>query len=341
MLGIGFRNRCGLRASEIAALARRAEDVGFEHLVHTEWNSDAIAGAIATAAVTRRARVWTGIANAGLRHPLMMAAAAAVADDVSGGRFVLGLGVGSRWLAGEARDTLEARPVAAMREYLAVVRAALAAERFDHAGPRFPLRGMERGFTPRAQRLPVYLAALGPRMLELAGEVADGAYVHMHGPEDVESLRARVDRGAERAGRDPRGCALAALLMAFVDDDVEAARAAARRTVAGYLAHDAYRRHVERLGYAAALPAVTRLLDRGEPERAAAAVPLELVDRVTAYGPGAACRARVRAYRDAGADVVVVSARPVREPAGPAGEAAAWRHAFERAIETFRPTAIA
>ena len=336
MLGLSFRNRCGIRASRFAALARVAEDAGFEHLIFTEWYNDLIAYLVAAANATQRARLWTGVANVGLRHPILMASGAAVVDDVSDGRFILGLGTGNEWHPGERYDTLAARPLALMREYVTVVRAALRNELVDHQGPRYPVQGARMSFAPLRANLPIYLAALGPRMAELAGEIANGVFVHMHAPEDLSAVRERVATGCERAHRDPAEITIAALPILCVNDDEQAARATVREAIAGYLNYDSYRRHASRLGYRAALKQMEDPLKRGDVQAAARLVPDELADRVAVYGPVDACRRKLSEYASAGAEVTVLSPRPIAQSDRRATDPAVWEQMYEQIIDQFR-----
>ena len=337
MLGISFRNRCGIRASRFAELARRAECAGFEHLIFTEWYNDLIAYLVAAAATTQHARLWTGVANVGLRHPVLMASGAAVVDDVSGGRFVLGLGTGNEWYADERFDTLSSRPLGLMREYVAVLRAALRNEPVHHPGPRYPVTGARMSFEPVRKDLPIYLAALGPRMAELAAEISDGVYVHAHGPEDLPAVRERIGAGCERVSRDPGKCNLSALLMLCVDDDADAALETVREALAGYLAYDSYQRHISRLGYASVLTQMNALLGQGDIRGAARFVPDELVERVAAYGSVTTCRKRIADYFAAGANVVILSPRPVAQSDRRATDPVLWDAMYERMIDQFGP----
>ena len=348
MLGISFRNRCGITASGFAELAGCAERAGFEHLVFTEWFNDVIAYLVAAAATTDRARLWSGVANVGLRHPLLMASGAAVVDDVSDGRCILGLGTGNEWHGEDRYDTQPARPLGLMREYVEVVRKAWCFDTIAHPGPRFPITGARLSFAPRHARLPIFLAALGPRMIELAGGIADGVFVHMAGPEDLTTIRTRLMAGEEqhklmemKTGRwvNVQGggsTTLAALLVLCVGER-QLAKHTAREAVVAYLGYDSYQRHVRRLGYASALPQIVAALNSGDPLVAARLVPDELVDRVCAYGPVGDCQARIAEYYAAGADVVVLSTRPVVEPGAQDPSPETWRATYQQVIDQFGP----
>lgn len=326
MLGISLSNRSGLPPSTLAALSRRAEERGFSHVIMNESYNDVLAYLVAAASVTQRATLCSGIANVGFRHPVLMALGAAVVDDVSGGRFVLGLGTGTQWFTADRYDTLAVKPLQMMREYVAVVRAVLSGERVDRPGPRFPVHDFQIAAQPRRPHLPIYLAAVGHRMAELAGEIADGVIVNMNGPEDIAAIRAAVARGCARAERDPSSVTIAALVATCVDDDMEAARQAVRASIPMYLAFDGYSRHVAALGFGDAVAEVRAHLQRGDAAAAARAVPDALVERTCAYGSAERCRAKIEAFRQAGVDLPIISARP---------GSARWPATYERVIAAF------
>ncbi|MBI2321704.1 MAG: LLM class flavin-dependent oxidoreductase [Chloroflexi bacterium] len=221
MLGISLSNRSGLPASALAALSRRAEEHAFSHVVMNESYNDVLAYLVAAASATQRVTLCSGIANVGLRHPVLMALGAAVVDDVSGGRCVLGLGTGTQWFTPDRYDTLAIKPLQMMREYVAVVRAVLSGEPVNLPGPRFPVQDFHLAARPRRAHVPILLAVVGHRMAELAGEIADGVIVNMNGPEDIATIRAQVARGCERAKRDPSSVTVAALVTTCVDDDAD------------------------------------------------------------------------------------------------------------------------
>ena len=223
-----------------------------------------------------------------------------------------------------------------MREYVSVVRAALSNEVVTHEGPRYPVEGAPMSFAPLRANLPIYLAALGPRMTALAGEIADGVFVHMRGPEDLIGVRANIAIGCERGDRDPSEIQLTVLAILCVDDDVDAARVSVREAIADYLGYDSYRRHVTRLGYARALHQMETSLGRGDVQEAARYVPDELVDRVTIYGPLEDCKSRLLEYSLAGADVTVLSPRPLAHLARGNTHPMVWEKLYTQIITQLR-----
>jgi alkanesulfonate monooxygenase SsuD/methylene tetrahydromethanopterin reductase-like flavin-dependent oxidoreductase (luciferase family) len=313
-LGISLSNLSGLPPSRLAALGRLAEARGFTHLNHTESYNDIVAYLMAAADATERVTLVAGIANAGFRHPVLLALGAAAVDEVSGGRLVLGIGAGTQWWSSERRDLPAARPLEHLREYVAVVRAVLRSEASDLPGPRYPVAAFRSSFAPVRSDLPIYLAALGPAMLELAGEIADGAILNLCAPEDITAARERLAAGARRAGRAPEAVGLIALVNLCLDDDIERARAGLRAALPTYLAFPGYGRRFTALGFGRAVKAVRARLAAGDAAGAVAAVPDELIERVGAFGPAARCRGWVERFRAAGVAVPILSPR---NPGGP------------------------
>ena len=151
------------------------------------------------------------------------------------------------------------------------------------------------------------------------------------------AVRKRISTGAEQASRDPAECCLAVLLMLCVDDDEDAAFETVREALAGYLAYDSYQRHISRLGYGSALTQMGALLGQGDIRGAACFVPDELVERVSVHGSVASCRKRVAEYFAAGANVVILSPRPVAQSDRRATDPMLWDAMYERTIDQFGP----
>ena len=279
LIGVGLDARLGLPFDQLCAAAREAGQLGFESLwtpaggvpdsfhVCAAWSQDT---SLRTGiAVVPAARMWT---------PPGLAAQAATLAQLSSGRFVLGLGTGGYGPGFWASVGLPNRPIAVMREYVTQVRALLAGETVT-AGQT--VTGAAGGGTPGWPRsaslgvadlppAPVYLAALGPQMLRLAGEAADGVLLNWATPEHIAVSRARIDEGAARAGRDPGAVPVTMYIRVCVDDDVATARRALGQQVLGYalgqpgIPQDAgYRGLFGRMGFEEVLRDLEARRDRG------------------------------------------------------------------------------
>lgn len=260
-----------------------------------------------------------------------LATAASTMAELTGGRFTLGVGSGSIHSADYRRTFGLPRqaPVAMMREYLDVLRSLFAGERVTHDGPSIRLEGLRlRG--ANAPAVPLLLGALGPRMLELAGELADGAALNWCTPDQIEWSRAQVSRGAERADRDPARVRLVEYIRIAVDDDEDLARRALAKATLGYaLARPGadktlgYRAHFARMGFDATLEDLESRRERGAPEaELIERFPGDLLRRIGYYGrPEGAAEAFQRLA--AGLDTAIVRVVPSRP--GQAGVEAVLR----------------
>jgi alkanesulfonate monooxygenase SsuD/methylene tetrahydromethanopterin reductase-like flavin-dependent oxidoreductase (luciferase family) len=335
LIGVGLDARLGLTFAQLRTAAREAGLLGFESLwtpaggvpdsfhVCAAWTQDT--GLRTGISVVPAVRMWT---------PLGLAAQAATLAQLSSGRFVLGLGTGGYGPDFWASAGLANRPIAVMREYVVQVRGLLAGEEVtaDQGGGGRPVIGTGSPGWPRSASLgvtdlppaPVYLAALGPQMLRLAGETADGALLNWATPERIAVSRARVDEGSARAGRGPGSVPMTMYIRVCIDDDVAAARQALGAQVLGYAMGRpgipqtaGYRGLFGQMGFDQELTELEERRDRGAalPELVAAA-PDEMLRAVGYYGPAAAAPAAL-ARLSAGLDeaiVRVITARPGLEP---------------------------
>jgi probable F420-dependent oxidoreductase len=289
--------------AELAAFARAAERAGLARLWAPELHRSATVPLAVAAAATERIEVATGIALAFTRSPMILALESLDLDELSGGRFVLGLGAGVRRLNASWHAGPYDPPVTRMREMVAAVRELVAAlaEGRDARAPGaiydVEVRGLRRGHRAPRASLPVWLAAVLPGMTRLAGEVADGFLDHpVTSPRWLaERLLPALDAGAARGGR-PRPAVAAALICAASDDDPAAARRAAAGTVGFYATVKTYEGMFSEHGFAARLPGIRRAFLDGDADRLADAVGEEMTDAFAAAGTVARVRERARAY---------------------------------------------
>jgi probable F420-dependent oxidoreductase len=294
-----------LRTSQ--RVAQRAEALGYESIwiADTGAGPDAFVVAAATAAVTEHLRIGTAIVPAYTRSPSVMAASAGSIAQLAPGRFVLGLGASSETIVERWGGVPFERPLARMRETTAVVRAMLDGERVSFEGRAIRTTGF-RLASPPPEPVPIYLAALMPPMLELAGEIADGIVLNMMPVEAVPRMLAHVRRGAERAGRDPDGLEVVARFQTFVTDDVPVARNVMRLMMGPYFATSVYNRFVAWCGFEQEAAAILDAWKARDRVRNLASVTDEMVDRIAIVGSAAACRARLEEFRAAGVTTPMV-----------------------------------
>lgn len=313
-IAVSIATRSGLSATTVADLARRAEDRGLDALFLAESASDSFVLAQAALAATRTLIVGTAVANARLRHPVAAAMATATLDEWSRGRFRVGLGVSNAAF----NETLLGMPpvpaVAFMRDYVARMREVL-----DPASG-----GALKTDRPVTHRVPIMLAALQPRMLALAGEIADAVVLSLTTPRTIASMLAHVAAGA--SGR-PAGAAavrVECVLPCCLDEDHAAARRAGRGVVIGYARHPAAVRLFAARGFATELAGVVAALDRGDIEAAHRVIGDDMVDDFVLVGDLDRCADRVAAYLAAGVD------QPALFPLPADGD---WHTAIARTID--------
>jgi alkanesulfonate monooxygenase SsuD/methylene tetrahydromethanopterin reductase-like flavin-dependent oxidoreductase (luciferase family) len=286
-------------------LARLAEERGYESVWVTHGlGRDSFLVLAAYAAATTRLGVGNGVVPIYPRHPVAMAQAALTLAELSGGRFRLGIGVSHR-ASMEAMLGLEVRdPLPLMREYVAVLRGALGAgAAFE--GKYYRVH-WSLGLPTRPPAPPLYLAALGPKMCELAGEIADGVILWLCTPAYVRKVAMpALERGRRRAGKTLEGFDVVASVPLAVADDVPAARAAFRAELSRYAALPFYRAMMQASGLGEGL----RAFDRD------GAVPDSMAEALGAVGDAATARAYVQAYRQAG--VTLPAIRPITFPDAP------------------------
>jgi alkanesulfonate monooxygenase SsuD/methylene tetrahydromethanopterin reductase-like flavin-dependent oxidoreductase (luciferase family) len=277
--------------------ARTAEQTGYDALLLPEIaGRDAFAALAGLAAVTSTLRLGTGVVPITARSAATTTMAAATVHELSGGRMILGLGTGPAGAGALER----------LRRAVVEVKAALAGEPIEEpGGGRFRL-----SLDPGAVPPPVWIAALGPKAMRLAGEIADGVLLNWCPPERVAFARERVRDGAEAAGRDPASVTVAVYVRACVGQEPEHALPALRAAAGRYASFPAYRRQFEQVGLGEEAEAAAAALRAGHLE----GVPEALVRRVCVMGEAAEAVQRLDAYRDAGADLPIVYPVAVLDP---------------------------
>ena len=304
----------GLTRDDQLEIVREAERLGYDSV----WAAEAYGSDAATilgwiAGHTERIRIGSAIFQMPARSPAMTAMTAATLDQLSGGRMLLGLGSSGPQVAEGWHGQRFARQLQRTREYVAVVRKALNRERLEFHGetielplPDGPGKALKLTIAPVQERIPIYLAAIGPKNTQLAGEIADGWIPMFFSPENVGELRPLLEEGARRAGRSLDGFDIAPSVSVAVDDDLGAARDRMRPFIALYVGgmgsreQNFYNALAVRYGFEEAARRVQDLYLNGRRDDAAAAVPDELVDTVTLCGPADRVRERLAVYRDAG-----------------------------------------
>jgi F420-dependent oxidoreductase-like protein len=312
----------GLTAEEQLGIVQEAERLGYDSVWSAEaYGSDAATVLAWLAGQTTRIKLGSAIFQMPGRSPAMTAMTAATIDQISNGRMLLGIGSSGPQVAEGWHGQRFARQLQRTREYISVVRMALARERVEFHGdtlelplPDGPGKALKLTISPVQERIPIYLAAIGPKNTALAGEVADGWIPTLFSPEHVSEFRPLLEEGARRGGRSSLdGFDIAPTVNAFVTEDRAGARDAMRPYLALYVGgmgsreKNFYNNLVQRYGYEDAAREVQDLYLEGKKEEAGAALPDELIDQVSLCGPPDVVRERIAVFREAGVGTLMIT----------------------------------
>jgi F420-dependent oxidoreductase-like protein len=311
----------GVGPDEQLAQVKEAEGLGYDSVWASEaYGSDAATVLAWVAAQTSTIMLGAGVFQMPARSAAMTAMTAATIDRLSNGRLLLGLGSSGPQVAEGWHGTRFAHQLQRTREYIAVVRMALARERVEYRGetltlplPDGPGKPLRLSIEPTQHGIPILIAALGPNNTRLAGEAADGVIPLLASPEHIAVMREWLAEGAARAQRDLAAFRIVPQILARVDEDVAGARDAMRAQVALYVGgmgsreRNFYTETVARQGFESAAREVRDLYLAGRHRDAAAALPGELIDAVTLCGGRDRVAARLADYRDAGVDTLAIA----------------------------------
>jgi F420-dependent oxidoreductase-like protein len=311
----------GLTAADQVAIVQEAERLGYDSVWAAEaYGSDAATVLGWLAGQTSTIKIGSSIFQMPGRSATMTAMTAATLDQLSGGRMLLGIGSSGPQVSEGWHGVRFAKQLQRTREYVEVVRLALSRERVDYHGetielplPDGPGKALKLTIAPVQERIPIYIAAIGPKNTELTGEIADGWLPILVAPEHLGELRKPLEAGAARAGRTLDGFDIAPSVNVMVTDDIAGARDAMRPFLALYVGgmgsrqQNFYNQLVQRYGFEDAAREVQDLYLEGKKQEAAAALPDALIDLVSLVGPPDVVRERLAVYRDAGVGTLGIS----------------------------------
>jgi F420-dependent oxidoreductase-like protein len=311
----------GLGPAEQLEIARTAESLGYDSIWAAEaYGSDAATVLAWLAAGTSRIKLGAGIFQIPGRSAAMTAMTAATIDQLSGGRLILGLGTSGPQVSEGWHGVRFGKQLQRTREYIEVVRMALAHQKVEFHGetmelplPDGPGKALKLTIRPVQQRIPIYLAVLGPKNVALAGEIADGWLPVFFSPEHMKSLRVPLEEGAARAGRSLDDFRICPSVNVMITDDAASARDAMRPMLALYVGgmgsreQNFYNRLVSSYGFGPEALEIQELYLAGRRAEAMQALPDELIDAVSIAGSRDRAKERIRAFRDAGVETLIVS----------------------------------
>ncbi|HVE92634.1 MAG TPA: LLM class flavin-dependent oxidoreductase [Actinomycetota bacterium] len=306
----------GLALSEVPAYAREAESLGYDSCWIAEVaGNDAFALGSAVAAVTSRLRLGTAVVPVNTRGPAMLSMAAATMDGVSGGRGICGIGVSSPAIVSDWNGQPSGSPLRRARETIEVLRLALTGQKVDYEGSCVRVRGF-RIVPPPPRSVPIYLGALNPGMLKLAGELADGVVLNMVGEDFVPAALEHVRAGALSVGRDPDSIEVVIRLQTCVGEDEDAARDGFARAFAAYVIARGYAEFFTWQGFGDCVRGVREAFAARDRQAAREAISDRMLDALVVSGDRDRVRSRIDSYMAAGVTTPAVHAFwPTRDAA--------------------------
>ncbi|SRR5579875_299664 len=287
-------------------LVRRVEALGYQDVWSLEsYTTEAFSPLAAVAMLTDRMRLGTAIVPVFTRPPALIAMSAMTVQQLSGGRFILGMGISSPQIISQWMGVPFERPLSRVRDTVAAVRAALSGEKVTFKGRTLSVNGfrldMERSTAPP----PIFLAVQGAKMCRLAGEIADGLITNFITPEALPRMLEHVADGARRTGREaPRE--VVCRILTIVDEDPERVAPAMRRHMTPYLITPGYNRFFAEIGFEREADQALRLWNAGQRKEATDVVSDRMLNDIYLLGSAEHCRTRLQAFAAAGVTTVAL-----------------------------------
>ena len=321
MSRVGVAFSAGLNASETVECAQLAESLGYDSVWMAEGHGgDQFAVLSAVAAQTNRVKLGTCISSVFVRSAPTIAMSAAVVDQLSEGRFILGLGSSHKVQVEPEHGLTYSKPVTRVRETAEVVRRLLRDGQVSFQGETVTIENYELWFQPFRPSLPIYYAAVFPKMIGICGEEADGLILTRTTLDVGAEAREHIAAGAKAAGRDPGAVDVTSLIPTAAAEDPADAYDALRPGVAMYTGFfPRYNRMCVEQGFGEEAATIAELWGRGKREAATRAVSDAHIDAVCIAGTPERCRERIEEYRASGLDLPMIA--PMA--AGPNGKAMA------------------
>ena len=308
-LGVGFSS--GLQPTDVVECIQLADELGYESAWVAEGHGgDQFSILTACALRTKTILLGTSITSVFVRSAPTIAMAAACVDHFSQGRFVLGLGTSHKVQVGPEHGLVFSQAVPRLRECVEIVRTLLRNGEVSYQGQIYDIERFDFWFEPLRKEIPIYLAAVFPKMLEVCGEISQGALLTWCTLEHAKTASRHVALGAERAGKDPIEVEVATVLPCAIVSAGDPSIDAMRNNIARYAAYfPRYRRLMEEAGFPEEIRAVQRAWREGNTAKAVALVPTGLIENIALVGTADQCRQKLEEYRQAGITQPIISPR--------------------------------
>lgn len=306
---IGVEFVAGLQPNEIVDCVAYAEELGYESAWMAEGHGgDQFSILTACALQTQRILLGAGISVVFVRSAPTIAMAAASVDQFSDGRFILGLASGHREMVEGEHGVRYHRPIQHIREYVDIIRGLLRDGVIQHDGELIKIENFDFWFKHTNPRIPIFLGAVNPRMLEVCGEIADGVMLTHITLDKVREAVKHIATGAKRAGRRPEDIDVSAMWGCFVAADRNEARERYRDYLALYPIRLArYRKLMADAGFPGEVEAISRANEEGNMPLARSLVPDELIDQIGLVGTPEDVAKKLQEHREAGVNLPIIA----------------------------------
>ena len=315
-LALTFYSVLRMPVTDIIECAQAAEKAGFRYIsVAESFYRDGAVLAAALASNTTQVRFGTSVFPIYTRTPFQLAMAMATLQELSGGRIgYLGLGVGYRSRTENYFGIKIERPRQRMREYVEIIRLLLSGQEVSYQGQFFQFRGFPK-LVEQPLEIPIYFGSSGPKMLQLAGEVADGVILNsIVTPEHLQHARELLRQGAMHTGKGPAPLRIASSVIYAVSDNQEEAARAAKEDVLFYLGYPEVNPMLEQSGFLEEAELLRRVNRQEGKEKALGMMSQQMLDSLAIYGDEQRCNERLRELINLGLDLPIIRVSNVPYP---------------------------
>lgn len=290
----------GFHNDHFSELVRNAERLGYtDAWTYETFMGDAITPVAAAATITERMRLGTAIVPVFTRPAAMIALTAASMQRLTGGRFVLGLGISTPTIVEQWMGVPYKMPLTRTRETVAAIREAFSGQKVTATGKTVRINGFRLGIVPETPP-PIYIGAQGELMLRTAAEIGDGVIVNYITPETFSRMRGEIDAGARTAGKDPAALDIACRILVAIDPEEDVVRENLRRELTAYVTVPQYNKFFRWNGYEKEAGAAFEAWNAGDRKHALQAIPDRMIESLYVVGTPDRWIKRLRDYEKAG-----------------------------------------